>query len=278
MSTLDILTAEAEQYIAETEDPDPGFLTNSCEQLQENNRKLKEFIATEDAKVAYEAMNGGFLGLGCNDRKLIAALCTRTKVQLVRTKDKFRELYDQDLREQVKSETSGYYGKLLKYALAGPGAYEADIIDLACKKIDTSETTLIELMTTRSAEQLQAGKAAWEGRNDGSLIDYLDKKLTSSYNDLQTLLFKLLRGQRDCGDYVDEDKAKEQVEALHVECSKGMFGDFKEDVAIDIIGGNNTRQNMRVAELYELEHDKSLPKALDRSQKTKVCARNALGC
>jgi len=41
-------------------------------------------------------MNGGFLGLGCNDRKLIAALCTRTKPQLQRTRKQYRELYDKD--------------------------------------------------------------------------------------------------------------------------------------------------------------------------------------
>lgn len=60
-----------------------------------------------------------------------------------------------------------------------------------------------------------------------------------------------------------------QVEQLYAECSKGMFGDFKEDVAIEIIGGNNLRQNQRVAEMYELKYDKSLAKALERSKKPK---------
>lgn len=48
---------------------------------------------------------------------------------------------------------------------------------------------------------------------------------------------------------MDEEKAKEQVELLYAECSKGMFGDFKEDVATDIIAGNNVKQNMKGAKL-----------------------------
>ena len=34
-------------------------------------------VAIYDSQTVNEAMNGGFLGLGCNDNKLIAALCTR---------------------------------------------------------------------------------------------------------------------------------------------------------------------------------------------------------
>jgi hypothetical protein len=38
-------------------------------------------------------------------------LCTRTKSQLVRTRRQYRELYDMDMRAEVKGETgSGGYG------------------------------------------------------------------------------------------------------------------------------------------------------------------------
>ena len=40
-------------------------------------------------------------------------LCARTKSQLRRTAAKYRELYDEDFREAVQSETSGNYGKLV---------------------------------------------------------------------------------------------------------------------------------------------------------------------
>ena len=46
-----------------------------------------------------------------------------------RTAAKYRELYDEDLREAVAGETSGDYGKLVGLALAPKDVFFADIID-----------------------------------------------------------------------------------------------------------------------------------------------------
>ena len=160
---------------------DAEALGTACVKLQENNRALKAFIAKSDAEAAYEAMHGGFLGIGCNDSKLIACLCTRTKSQLQRTAAQYQALYSRDLRKDVKSETSGYYGKLMKYALSEPGVYFADMIDFACQGFGASETGLIELIVTKSHKQIQDGKAVWERRHDKSMIDYLDKERRSTH-------------------------------------------------------------------------------------------------
>ena len=96
------------------------------------------------------------------------------------------------------------------------------------------------------------------------------QELTSEYKHLQHLIFKILKGERDEGDEVDEAKAAEQIKAIHKECSKGMFSDFKEQVVIEIIAGNNSAQNQLLAKLYEQQHDQSLATALERSPKEKL--------
>ena len=53
-----------------------------------------------------------------------------------RTAAKYRELYDEDLREAVQSETSGNYGRLVGLALAPKDVFFADIIDKACPNPD----------------------------------------------------------------------------------------------------------------------------------------------
>ena len=53
-----------------------------------------------------------------------------------RTAAKYRELYDEGLREAVQSETSGNYGKLVGLALAPKDVFFADIIDKACPNPD----------------------------------------------------------------------------------------------------------------------------------------------
>ena len=49
-----------------------------------------------------------------------------------RTASKYRALYDEDLREAVRGETSGHYGKLVGLALAPKDVFFADVIDQAC--------------------------------------------------------------------------------------------------------------------------------------------------
>ena len=106
--------------------------------FQAHNRKLKQHVARTDAENAYQAMHGGLTGIGCNDAKLIAALCGRTKTQLRYTAKQFREKqvffpmhnctkrvtthtspraarrYDKDLRKDVKGEAGGSYGKMMQ--------------------------------------------------------------------------------------------------------------------------------------------------------------------
>jgi hypothetical protein len=106
---------------------DAGALSEGVTQLQQHNRDLKQHIAQLDAEAVKEAT----AGWGTNDRKLIVSLCARTKSQLRRTAAKYRELYDEDLREAVQSETSGNYGKLVSLVLAPKDVFFADIIDKA---------------------------------------------------------------------------------------------------------------------------------------------------
>ena len=77
-------------------------------------------------------MKGGVTGLGCDNRKLIAVLCTRTKASLERTKKAYREKFDADLAKDVREKTGSDYGRMMAYALAAPDAYVADIIHAAC--------------------------------------------------------------------------------------------------------------------------------------------------
>eukprot|EP00322_Chrysochromulina_rotalis_P026845 CAMPEP_0115866008 /NCGR_PEP_ID=MMETSP0287-20121206/20027_1 /TAXON_ID=412157 /ORGANISM="Chrysochromulina rotalis, Strain UIO044" /LENGTH=1093 /DNA_ID=CAMNT_0003320561 /DNA_START=29 /DNA_END=3309 /DNA_ORIENTATION=- len=242
---------------------DAAVMEDCATRMQVHNRRLKEYVAIYDCQTVNEAMNGGFLGLGCNDRKLIAALCTRTKNQLQRTRKQYRSMYDKDLRAEVKGETgSGAYGRMVFFALASHDEYVADIIDLACKGFGCDETALLEVFVTHTQEELQAGKKKWEGRTDKHLVDYLKSELGSSYRHLNRLLNLLYMGDRVETDEVDEDLAAKQVNTLQEECDKGWFEDFDESLVIEIIGKNTTAQNQLVAQLFEKQYEVSLAKRL----------------
>ena len=55
---------------------DPETKKECCRKLQKLNATLKDRVAAVDAAMARDAMKGGVTGLGCDNRKLIAVLCT----------------------------------------------------------------------------------------------------------------------------------------------------------------------------------------------------------
>ena len=53
-----------------------------------------------------------------------------------------------------------------------------------------------QVFVTRTQAELQAGKAKWEGRNDASLVDFINTNLGYSYRHLNRLLQLLYMGDR----------------------------------------------------------------------------------
>ena len=60
---------------------DPAVLKECCARLQKINGMLKARVAEADAEACHEAMKGGLTGIGCDDTRLVATLCTRTKIR-----------------------------------------------------------------------------------------------------------------------------------------------------------------------------------------------------
>ena len=252
---------------------DVAVISDCCTRLQAHNRRLKQYVAIYDCETVNEAMNGGFLGGGVNDNKLIACLCTRSKSQLVRARKKYRDMYNKDMRLCVKGGTEGFfltgaYARLMYFAMAGAEEYIADVIDLACGDSEVAydtgvhETALLECFVIHTQAELQAGKKVWEGRRDKSLIDHLNAAVPRSYRHLKKLLLHLLKGDRAEEAAADAAVASAQAEELHAECQKGWFEDFDEPRVIELIGSNSIAQNRATAAAYEKAYDMSLSKAL----------------
>lgn len=62
-----------------------------------------------DAKMLYKSMKG----LGTDDDTLVELVCSRPNYILKQVSDKFKQLYNKELSDWVKSETSGDYKKFM---------------------------------------------------------------------------------------------------------------------------------------------------------------------
>jgi len=245
---------------------DPETKKECCRRLQKINNMLKDRIAEMDATMARDAMHAGILKggfSGCDNSKLIAVLCTRTKASLNRTKQQYRAKFDRDLCKDVKSKTGSDYGRMMGHALSDPDEYVADVIHAACHGMGCDENALIELCMTRSPEQLEAGKKCWEGRRDKALFDYIGKELGMMFKDLKHLILEILKGKRNWTGPVDKKRAAHHAERLHHECTKNMFQNFHEDRIVDWLLTSPPDEVKLIQEIYEGTYNKSLKKALE---------------
>eukprot|EP00308_Calcidiscus_leptoporus_P000332 CAMPEP_0119373158 /NCGR_PEP_ID=MMETSP1334-20130426/23665_1 /TAXON_ID=127549 /ORGANISM="Calcidiscus leptoporus, Strain RCC1130" /LENGTH=1062 /DNA_ID=CAMNT_0007390837 /DNA_START=170 /DNA_END=3358 /DNA_ORIENTATION=+ len=243
---------------------DAAIMIDCCLRLQKHNRKLKNYVAIADAQAINEAKDEGWIGQ-CNDKKLIAVLCSRTKSQLQRTVKSYFQLYDADLRKVVKGETGGDYGRMMFYAMSSRESYVSDVIDVSCSGIGCNEQALVDLFVMLGQARLYAGKKVWEDKHDKSLIDYLNKELGYMYRHLRDLILRLLKDPQDEEGEVDEEKCVEQMEMFREETQKWaiLAQDFNEELVSETISTNSIAANQRVALLYENKYNQSLVYALD---------------
>lgn len=224
--------------------------------LTEENEMVKNYVANRDAEEIKEACSG----FGTNDSKLINIVCARTKTQLDRIDQVYREKYERSLREQIEGETSGNYAKMLVYSLMAPEEFGAAMVDRACKGLGTDELLLTETLAFRSNAEIAALKEYWEGANDKSLTDYLASELSG---DLEDLLLKLLNGGRGEEEEADADAAAEQAEQLHKAGVGKRFG-TDEETFIEVLGAASPAQIEAIKEAYEANHGMSLHEAIQK--------------
>ena len=103
------------------------------------NRELDNilnFIAARDAAVAFKAMDG----FGCDHEMLVKILCNRSKFQIDAIDKHYRALPKNkshtSLNAAVVSETSGNYGKFMKYITESRGTFLANQLHKAMVNLE----------------------------------------------------------------------------------------------------------------------------------------------
>jgi len=133
-------------------------------------------------------------GMGTKESKLIKILAGYPPIQLNQIIKTYDNKYGTKLYNDVKSETSGNFGKLC-CALCMPIAeYDAKCLNEAIAGIGTDESCLIEILVGRTNSDIKALCAAYRNVYGKELIDDI-KGDTSGTN--KTLFKILLRGDRD---------------------------------------------------------------------------------
>lgn len=124
------------------------------------------FNAASDAERLRKAMKG----LGTDEKTIIEILGSRSNKQRQEIKSAFSQAFGRDLLKDLDDELSGSFRDTVECLMMTPIELDAWQFHKAIAGLGTDELSLIELLTTRSAEQLAAIKTQYQSSKSYSCL------------------------------------------------------------------------------------------------------------
>ena len=154
---------------------------------------FKVFILYKKMSNDVEVLRKAMEGFGTDEGTLIKVIGNRSGRQRQQLKAQYKATYGRDLVEDLKKETHGKLEDAFVALFSDPVEYDADSLRGAMKGIGTTEDTLIEIISSRSPQQLMAIKNCYQQKYGRNLEDDIKKE---THGTLEHILITLLQGRR----------------------------------------------------------------------------------
>ncbi|KRT81737.1 hypothetical protein AMK59_5618, partial [Oryctes borbonicus] len=149
------------------------------------------FDPVADAEILRKAMKG----FGTDEKAIIQVLGNRTNEQRLQIAVQFKTLYGKDLIENLKSETSGNFEKLLIALLTPLPILYAKHVRKALEGIGTDEEVLIEVFCTKTNHEIQTIREAYESEFGRNLEDDLRSDTSGTFKRVMVSLSNAARDE-----------------------------------------------------------------------------------
>ncbi|XP_064458303.1 annexin-B12-like [Ornithodoros turicata] len=166
-----------------------------------------DFDPAEDAQALRAAMKG----LGTDEDTITDILCARSSSQRDVISEKYKNLFGRDLVDDLKSELGGKFESVIIGLMTPLYEFLAEELKGAMKGAGTDEDTLVEILCTRSNDDINRIKEAYKNKYDKDLEDALKSETTG---DLERILVSVCSAARDEGMPLDLDQAAEDAQKL----------------------------------------------------------------
>jgi len=167
-----------------------------------------------------EALNGAMEGLGTNEDTITDIITNRSNDQRQEVREKFPQMYGKKLEDALKDELGGHYEDVVLALFKKPIEYDASELHEAIKGAGTREDVLIEILCSRTNEQIEAIKEEYKKLFDANLADDIQGDTSGNFG---KLMFSLVQAKRSEDEDFDEEKAAEDAQALF-DAGEGQFG------------------------------------------------------
>ncbi|CAI5444503.1 unnamed protein product [Caenorhabditis angaria] len=184
-----------------------------------------------------------------NITEIIRILCERNNSQVEKIVDLYQEIVGQNLRDVLNDKLSNEDDDFKYFILAlldTKPYFEAKLLYKAMKGLGTDEDVIIEILVSRTNEEIYAIRGAYNNLYDQDLIADL-KDDTSG--DLRDFLVLVAEAKRDQSNNIDIEKAKKDAVKLHLAGIAYLFN-TDEEVINEILVKQNFDQLRLVFKEY----------------------------
>lgn len=165
-----------------------------------------------DAAADSETLRAAMKGMGTDEQEIIDVLTSRTNSQRQQIKTKYEALFERDLIDDLKSELGGTFEDVIVALMISPAEYLCQQLHDAMAGMGTNEETLVEILCTKSNEEIQEIATVYEAMFDRPLAEQMCGETSGHFRRLLTLI---VTGVRDGRGKTDPEKAKEQAAELY---------------------------------------------------------------
>ncbi|XP_073835277.1 annexin B10-like [Musca autumnalis] len=165
-----------------------------------------------DVEADTVALRTAMKGFGTDEQAIIDILTARSNAQRQLIKENFLREYGRDLIEDLKSELGGKFEDVIIALMMTPVQYLCKQLHKAMAGMGTNESALVEILCTKSNEEMSEIVKCYEDMYDRPLAEHMCSETSGHFRRLLTLI---VTGVRDPAGTVDPEKAKEQAEQLY---------------------------------------------------------------
>lgn len=176
-----------------------------------------DFIPEEAAS----ELKGAMKGLGTDEETITGILAAHTNEQRQEIKKSFTTQFGTDLIADLKSELGGDHEDCVVALMTPPRLFDAQQLYRAMKGGGTDEDSLIEILISRSNEEIEEIKELYKKEYDCDLVE--DIQGDNQGYILRLLVSQCMAGRNaDDGDY-DDDLAEQEAQEIF-EAGEEMLG------------------------------------------------------
>lgn len=199
------------------------------------------FDANQDAELLRKAMKG----LGTDESAIISIITTRSSTQRLQISLQYKTLFGRDLVEDLKSELGGKFENVIVGLMKTPLQYSVSELHNALKGAGTDEKCLIEILASRTNQELRAILQAYKEEYDKDLEECI---ISDTSGHFQRILIILLQARRDESTTYTEAEVKKDAQELF------QAGELKcgtdESMFLSIVGSKSVHHLRQVFTEY----------------------------